>query len=64
MANIPEILRWPHGDPPIWLELILKEAEGAQRQQIMAHYLEAVSANLQTQLKLVDQVRGAITSKR
>jgi len=65
MAKIPDVLqRWNHGDPPIWLDLILNEVEGPQRQQIMHHYLDAVTANLQTQLKLVESVRNAVAGKR
>lgn len=65
MANVPEMLKWwNHGDPPIWLELILKEVEGNQRQQIMNHYLEAVHANLQVQVKLVEGVRNIMAGKQ
>jgi hypothetical protein len=62
--NIPDILRWNHGDPPIWLDLILSEIEGPQRQQVMNHYLDAVTANLHTQLKLVENVRQTLGAKR
>jgi hypothetical protein len=62
--SLPEILRWHHGDPPIWLELILNEVEGTARQQIVGHYLDAVAANLQANLKLVESVRAVVAKQR
>lgn len=61
--KLADILRWHHGDPPIWLELILSEVEGNERQRILGVYLDAVQANLQANMKLVEGVRGIIGGK-
>jgi hypothetical protein len=44
---------WRIGDPAVLLESILGQVEAGQRQQIMALYLDSVSASLDRREKVI-----------
>jgi len=51
---------WHIGDPAVWLETILSQVEAGQRQQIMTHYLDAMAATMEANLKLVQGIRSVV----
>jgi hypothetical protein len=51
---------WHVGDPAVLLENILGQVEAEQRKQIMGHYLDAVAATLEANLKFVQGVRSVV----
>jgi hypothetical protein len=55
---------WRIGDPAVLLESILGQVEAGQRQQIMALYLDSVSASLEANLKFVQGLRSVVAGGR
>jgi hypothetical protein len=55
---------WWIGDPAVLLESILRQVETEQQKQIMAHYLDSVTATLEANLKFVQGMRSVIGAAR
>lgn len=55
---------WHIGDPAVLLEAILGHVEAEQRKQIMGHYLDALTASLEANLKFVQGVRSVVASAK
>ena len=64
MANeLHETLRfrpWPHGDPWVLVESVLREVDPSQQKQVVGLALESVAATLQANLKLVEGLRQIV----
>lgn len=53
---------WPHGDPFVLLDAVLRESESLpQRQQALALYLDTMAAHHQTNLKYIEGLRNIIS---
>lgn len=52
------------GDPPVLLEAILARVSEEQARLIMGHYLDAVTATMEANLKFVQGVRAVVAAKK
>lgn len=55
---------WHIGDPAVLLESILSQVEAGQRAQIATLYLDAVTASLEANLKLVQGIRSVVAGAK
>jgi hypothetical protein len=55
---------WRVADPAVLLESILEQLEAGQRQQVIALYLDSVTASMEANLKFVQGLRSVVAGAR